>query len=65
MMKNMLCNLTKDMLSNWSEARVAVHNMKTKITEIEAQLTAMDNSFAWKGTTGISGLSGMKVAGRA
>ena len=36
MMKNMLCNLAEDMLSNWSEAWVVVHTMKSKITEIEA-----------------------------
>ena len=41
MMKNMLCNLAEDMLSNWFEARVVVHTMKSKITEIEAQLMAM------------------------
>ena len=63
-MKNMLCNMVEDILSNWSEAQVVVHTMKTKITDIEAQLTAMDNSFAWKGTTSISSLNGMKVGGR-
>ena len=38
MLKNMLCNLAEDMLSNWVEARIAVHSMKTKIVEIDAQL---------------------------
>ena len=57
MLKNMLCNLAEDMLSNWVEAQIAVHSMKTKITKIDAQLTAMDNSFSWKGTTSISSLN--------
>ena len=57
MLKNMLYNLAEDMLSNWVEARIAVHSMKTKIAEIDAQLTAMDKSFSWKGTTSISSLN--------
>lgn len=65
MMKNMMCNLAEDMLSNWSKAWVAIHTMKSKISQIEAQITAMDNSFAWKGTAGISSLNGRKAVGRA
>ena len=57
MLKNMLCNLVEDILSNWVEARIAVHSMKTKIVEIDAQLTAMDKTFSWKGTTSISSLN--------
>ena len=51
------------MLNNWSEAQVAVHTMKSKISKIEAQHTAMENSFAWKGTASISSLNGMKAGG--
>ena len=65
MMKNMLCNLAEEMLSNWSEARIAVHSMKAKIGEIDAQLTVMDNSFAWKGTASISSLNVRKAGGCA
>ena len=68
----MLCNLAEDMLSNWAEARIAVHSMKTKIVEIDAQLTAMDKTFSWKGTTSISsggaqggGASGSEMSVRA
>ena len=57
MLKNMLYNLAEDMLSDWAEARIAVHSMKTKIAEIDAQLTAMDKTFSWKGTTSISSLN--------
>ena len=46
MLKNMLYNLAEDMLSNWVEARMAVHSMKAKITEMDAQLMAMDKSFS-------------------
>ena len=53
----MLCNLAEDMLSNWAEARIAVQSMKTKIAKMDAQLTAMDKSFSWKGTTTISSLN--------
>ena len=42
-----------------------MHTMKSKITDIEAQLTAMDNSFAWKGMASISSLHGMKKGGRS
>ena len=45
------------MLSNWAEARIAVQSMKTKITEMDAQLMAVDKSFSWKGTTTISSLN--------
>ena len=45
------------MLSNWVEARIAVHSMKTKIAEIDAQLSAMDKTFSWKGTASISSLN--------
>ena len=45
MLKNMLCNLAEDMLSNWAKARMAVHTMKTKIAEIDAQLTELDKTF--------------------
>ena len=57
MLKNMLCNLAEGMLSNWVESRIAVHSMKAKIAEIDAQLTAMDKSFSWKGTASISSLN--------
>ena len=49
MLKNMLNNLVEDMVSNWAEAQIAVHSMKIKIFEMDAQLTAMDKSFSWKG----------------
>ena len=55
-MKNMLCNLVEDMLSNRSNARDSVLSMKIGIAEINSQLTAMDNSFTWKGTVGIKGM---------
>ena len=61
----MLCNLAEDMLSNWSKAQVVVHTMKSKITEIEAQLMAMDNSFSWKGAAHMSSLNGRKAGGCA
>ena len=57
MLKNMLCNLAEDMLSNWVKAQIVVHSMKTKITEINAQLMAMDKSFSWKGMASISSLN--------
>ena len=65
MLKNMLCNLAEDMLSNWAEVRIAVHSMKTKIAKMDAQLTAMDNSFSWKGTASISSLNVHKIGGGA
>ena len=61
----MLYNLVEDMLNNWSEARIAVHSMKAKIVEIDAQLTAMDNSFSLKGTASISSLNVHKMGGCA
>ena len=57
MMKNMLCNLAEDMLSNWAEAKMAVHTMKMKIAEIDAMLTDLDKTFSWKGTASISSLN--------
>ena len=65
MLKNMLCNLAEDMLSNCAEARIAVHSIKAKIAEMDAQLTAMDNSFSWKGTTSISSLNVHNLEGGA
>ena len=46
MVKNMLCNLAVDMLSNWAEAKMAVHTMKTKIAETDAVLTNLDKTFS-------------------
>ena len=37
----------EDMLSNWSKARDTVLAVKTKMVELDAQLTSMDNTFAW------------------
>ena len=37
--------------------------MKTKIAEIDAQLTAMDKSFSWKGTASISILNVHNLGG--
>ena len=51
----MLCNLVEDMLSNWFDARDSVLAMKTRMVEIDSQLTTLDNTFAWKGTIGIIG----------
>ena len=65
MLKSMFCNLAEDMLSNWSEARIAAHSMKAKIIEIDAQLMAMDNSFSWKGTASISSLNVHNTGGCA
>ena len=65
MLKNMLCNIAEDMLSNWAEARIAVHSMKTKIAEMDAQLTAMDKSFSWKGMASISSLNIHNLRGGA
>ena len=65
MLNNMLCNLVEDMLSNWVKAQIAVQSMKSKITEMDAQLTAMDNSFSWKGTASISSLNVHKTGGGA
>ena len=62
-MKNMLCNLVEDMLTNWSDARDSVLAVKSRIAEIDAQLTAMDNSFSWKGTAGISGHGSLNGGG--
>ena len=45
-MKNMLYNLVEDMLSNWVEARDSLLAMKTRMDEIDTQLTAMDNAFS-------------------
>ena len=63
MLKNMLCNMEEDMLSNWSDAHITVHSMKAKIAEIDTQLTAMDNSFSWKGMATISSLNVHKTGG--
>ena len=65
MLKNMLYNLAEDMLSNWAEARIAIHSMKAKIAEMDAQLTAMDNYFSWKGMASISSLNVHKTGGGA
>ena len=62
-MKNKLCNLVKDMLSNWVEAHDSILSMKTRMAEIDSHLTAMDNSFSWKGTRGISGHGGLYRGG--
>ena len=59
LIKNMLCNLVEDMLSNWSDARDSVLVMKTRMAEIDSQLTALDNTFTWKGTVGIIGYGGL------
>ena len=61
----MLCNLAEDMLSNWAKARMAVHSMKMKIAEIDAQLTKLDKTFSWKGTTSISSLNIQMLGGEA
>ena len=53
------------MLSNWAEARIAVQSMKTKIAEMDAQLTAMDKSFSWKGMASISSLNVHNLGGCA
>ena len=65
MVKNMLYNLVEDMLSNWAEARMVVHSMKMKITEIDTQLTELDKTFSWKGTTIISSLNVHKAGEEA
>ena len=36
---------------------MAVHTMKMKIVEIDAQLTDLDKTFSWKGTASISSLN--------
>ena len=59
----MLCNLVEDMLSNWAEVWIAVHSMKAKIAEMDAQLMAMDNSFSWKGMVSILSLNVHKTRG--
>ena len=64
LMKNMLCNLMEDMLTNWADARDTVQSVKTRISEIDAQLTAMESSFAWKGNVGISGHGGLNGGSR-
>ena len=61
----MLCNLAEDMISNWAEDRMAVHSMKMKIVEIDAQLTELDKTFSWKGTASISSLNVQKSRGEA
>ena len=53
-MKNMLCNLMEDMLT-----RDTVQMVNTRILEIDAQLTAMESSFAWKGNVGFTGHGGL------
>ena len=62
-MKNMLCNLVEDMLNNWVEARDFVLTMKTGMVEIDAQLTAINNSFSYKGTASISAHGGRDWGG--
>ena len=61
------------------EARIAIHSMKTKVVEIDAQFSAMDKTFSWKGMKSISslnvhksgvdaqggGASGSEMSGRA
>ena len=59
LMKNMLCNLMEDMLINWVDARDMVQTVKTRISEIDAQLIAMESAFASKGNAGISGHGGL------
>ena len=44
---------------------MAVHTMKTKNTEIDAQLTELDKTFSWKGTASISSLNVQKSGGKA
>ena len=51
----MLCNLVKDMLSYWSDARDSILVMKARMAKIDSHLTTLDNTFAWKGTVGIIG----------
>ena len=36
LMKNMLCNLMEDILTNWVDARDTVQTVKTTISEIDA-----------------------------
>ena len=64
LMKNMLYNLIEDMLTNWADARDKVWTVKTRISEIDAHLTTMENSFAWKGNAGISGHGGLNGGSR-
>ena len=44
---------------------MAVHSMKIKIAEIDAQLTELDKTFSSKGTTSISSLNVQKSRGEA
>ena len=55
LMNNMLYNLMEDMLTNWEDARDTIQMVKTITLETYAHLTTMERSFAWKGSTGISG----------
>ena len=59
----MLCNLVEDMLSCWSDARDSVLVMKARMAEIDSQLMTLDNTFAWKGTVGITGHGGLRGGG--
>ena len=49
----------EDMLTNWEDARDTIQMVKTITLETYAHLTTMESSFAWKGSTGISGQGGM------
>ena len=64
LMKNMLYNLVEDMITNWVDARDTVQTVKTRISEIDAQLTTMESSFAWKGNARISGHDGLNGGSR-
>ena len=44
---------------------MAVHSMKMKIAEIDAQLTELDKTFSWKGIASISRLNVQKSRGEA
>ena len=44
---------------------MAVHSMKMKIAEIDAQLTELDKTFSWKGIASISSLNIQKSGGEA
>ena len=54
------------MLSNWSEDCDTVLVVKVKMVEMDAQLTSLDNTFAWNYTAGhVDSGSGSATGGRS
>ena len=51
------------MLSNWLEDRDTILAVKAKMTEMDTQLTSLDNTFSWNCMAGKSGHVGLGECG--